>query len=97
MADSRISCHRYRTTDPIHIPQYRSTTYSSCIHRRFGIFIFVTSSLILSFITPTSDGQFLPPLKQKLLIPSYFAPCYNPDDPPHGAMSCPWDQVGNSM
>jgi hypothetical protein len=43
--------------------------------------------------TSTTSGQFLPPLKQKILIPAYFAPCHDPNDPPHGSMTCDWDQI----
>jgi hypothetical protein len=28
-----------------------------------------------------------------MIIPSYWYPCHNASDPPHGQMSCPWDQV----
>jgi len=55
--------------------------------------LFITIFFIFIILPCPIESQFLPPLKQKLLIPSYFAPCYNPNDPPHGAMSCPWDQV----
>jgi hypothetical protein len=48
-----------------------------------------------AWLATPAGAQFLPPLKQRILIPSYWAPCYNPNDPPHGAMTCPWDQVAS--
>jgi len=37
---------------------------------------------------------FLPPLKQRVLVPSWGVPaCYDPADPAHGACACAWDQL----
>ena len=37
---------------------------------------------------------FLPPLQQRLLVPSLgVAACYDPSDPAHGACACAWDQL----
>jgi hypothetical protein len=55
--------------------------------------ITMTRAVLVAVAAAAAQAQFLPPLKQKLLIPAYFAPCYDPNDPAHGAMSCDWDQI----
>jgi Spherulation-specific family 4 len=53
--------------------------------------------LLLSCALSASVAQlppgFLGNLTQRLLVPSYFAPCEDPSDPPHGPGSCAWDEV----
>lgn len=54
--------------------------------------------VLCSFISvgpASADGPFLPPLKQKILVPGYWAPCHDPSDPHHGAMDCDWDQIAS--
>ncbi len=48
---------------------------------------------LASLLAAPAEPQFLPPLKQQLLVPSYWAPCHDPSDPRHGPMDCDWDQV----